>query len=99
MDAGIPDEALGELLGVESVLKKKEAPVGGWTVRSAFTAMKKLYVKRNRVAANWRQETRRMEKQAEDTKNRLAETERELAGRKRQVDVMTDESVRGHGKL
>lgn len=76
---------------VESVLKITNAPVEGWTVRPALATMKKLYAGRSWAAADWRQEARRMEKQAEDTENQLAGTKRELAGMKKRVDMTTED--------
>lgn len=50
VDAGIPHKALGEVVRVGSVLKMEEASVAGWTVRSALTGTKELYVGRSRMA-------------------------------------------------
>lgn len=62
-------------------------------------AMKELYVRRNRVAANLRQKARRMEKSTGNTESRLAESERELVGMTRPVDMTTEKWARCRGKL
>lgn len=40
LDTVVPDDALVELVRMESVLKVKNAQLEGWTVRSALVAMK-----------------------------------------------------------
>lgn len=89
MDAGIPDNTIDELTRVELMLSMKEASVEVCTVWLALIAMKLLRGRRNQAAADWRQETRRIGKRAEDTGNRLAETQPELAGMKKRVDMTT----------
>lgn len=54
--AVIPGAAFCGLVHVDALLEIGEAPPEGWTVRSALPSLEKLYIGRNKIATNWRQE-------------------------------------------
>lgn len=99
LGAVTPGEALLKLLHVDPLLEMREAPPRVCTVWSALAALKNLYIRRNRVAAEWRQEARRLGGEAEDAKNRRAQIEREPDGTETRLDTVTEEGAKCRGRL
>lgn len=75
------------------------APLRGWTVRSALTFLKHLCTGRNRTAAGWREETRRLGRQPEDAEKCRAGMSRELFETKKPLGTVSEEEGKCQGHL
>lgn len=79
---------------IDALMEMEEAPPGDQTVRSALTSLKDFYIEKSRVAADWRQEARRLGGQANSAEGGRSKMERELAGTKRRLDTVTEERAK-----